>query len=42
MNKSISSEKNIRGIFIMEKVAKILKILNLKSKILILLYILKL
>lgn len=34
--------KDIRGIFIMEKVAKILKILDLKSKILIVPYILKL
>lgn len=34
--------KGIRGIFIMEKVAKIFKILDLKSKILIVPYILKL
>lgn len=34
--------KGIRGIFIMEEVAKILKILDLKSKILIVPYILKL
>lgn len=36
MNKNISSENDIHGIFIIEKIAKILKILDLKSKILIL------